>query len=90
MSRKIRKFLKISNFSENKLRQLEQSGTDLEPNNTDTTTWSTNDWHFGNNTQYPSLRSTEAINGKYLLLCGQVAPQVLTTEEARPKDHQCP
>ncbi len=47
-------------------------------------------WHFGTTSEYPSLRSTEAINGEYLLLCGQIAPQVLTASEARPADQQCP
>ncbi len=46
-------------------------------------------WHFGTTSEYPSLRSTEAINGEYLLLCGQIAPQVLTTSETRPADQQC-
>ena len=52
--------------------------------------WSSDNWDFGSNTQYPSLRSTEAINGEYLLLCGQIAPQVLTASETRPADQQCP
>ncbi len=45
--------------------------------------WSTDDWNFGNENQFPSIRSTE---GDRPLLCGQKAPQVPTP----PDPDRCP
>ena len=46
--------------------------------------WSNNDWDFGDDTQYPALRSSTANDdGTYPILCGQVGSR------ASPPEGQC-